>query len=148
MTRGTIQREQIYVYDTCSLCGDTNVLVYEIDDKLVCASDYREITFTRKKIQHCDRCGAENAVRDPAHRRNEYLCWTCHQTDGFAINNSVVKRAIAAINNSILTKRVKCDAAGYGTDCGFNVKPRSAWGGKLLCNRHGKTPPKKEKKKS
>jgi len=148
MTRGTIQREQIYVYDTCSSCGDTNVLVYEIDDKLVCASDYREITFTRKKIQHCDRCGAENAVRDPAHRRNEYLCWTCHQTDGFAINNSVVKRAIAAINNSILTKRVKCDAAGYGTDCDFNVKPRSAWGGKLLCNRHGKTPPKKEKKKS
>lgn len=148
MTRGTIQREQIYVYDTCSSCGDTNVLVYEIDDKLVCASDYREITFTRKKIQHCDRCGAENAVRDPAHRRNEYLCWTCHQTDGFAINNSVVKRAIATINNSILTKRVKCDAAGYGTDCDFNVKPRSAWGGKLLCNRHGKTPPKKEKKKS
>ncbi|NDA95797.1 MAG: hypothetical protein EBY03_06690 [Actinobacteria bacterium] len=148
MTRGTIQREQVYVYDTCSLCGDTNVLVYEIDDKLVCASDYREITFTRKKIQHCDRCGAENAVRDPAHRRNEYLCWTCHQTDGFAINNSVVKRAIATINNSILTKRVKCDAAGYGTDCDFNVKPRSAWGGKLLCNRHGKTPPKKEKKKS
>ena len=148
MTRGTIQREQVYVYDTCSLCGDTNVLVYEIDDKLVCASDYREITYTRKKIQHCDRCGAENAVRDPAHRRNEYLCWTCHQTDGFAINNSVVKRAIATINNSILTKRVKCDAAGYGTDCDFNVKPRSAWGGKLLCNRHGKTPPKKEKKKS
>jgi hypothetical protein len=148
MTRGTIQREQVYVYDTCSSCGDTNVLVYEIDDKLVCASDYREITFTRKKIQHCDRCGAENAVRDPAHRRNEYLCWTCHQTDGFAINNSVVKRAIATINNSILTKRVKCDAAGYGTDCDFNVKPRSAWGGKLLCNRHGKTPPKKEKKKS
>lgn len=148
MTRGTIQREQVYVYDTCSLCGDTNVLVYEIDDKLVCASDYREITFTKKKIQHCDRCGAENAVRDPAHRRNEYLCWTCHQTDGFAINNSVVKRAIATINNSILTKRVKCDAAGYGTDCDFNVKPRSAWGGKLLCNRHGKTPPKKEKKKS
>ena len=148
MTRGTIQREQIYVYDTCSSCGDTNVLVYEIDDKLVCASDYREITFTRKKIQHCDRCGAENAVRDPAHRRNEYLCWTCHQTDGFAINNSVVKRAIATINNSILTKRVRCDAAGYGTDCDFNVKPRSAWGGKLLCNRHGKTPPKKEKKKS
>lgn len=148
MTRGTIQREQVYVYDTCSLCGDTNVLVYEIDDKLVCASDYREITFTKKKIQHCDRCGAENAVRDPAHRRNEYLCWTCHQTDGFAINNSVVKRAIATINNSILTKRVKCDAAGYGTDCDFNVKPRSAWGGKLLCNRHGKTPPKKEKKKT
>ena len=148
MTRGTIQREQVYVYDACSLCGDTNVLVYEIDDKLVCASDYREITFTKKKIQHCDRCGAENAVRDPAHLRNEYLCWTCHQTDGFAINNSVVKRAIATINNSILTKRVKCDAAGYGTDCDFNVKPRSAWGGKLLCNRHGKTPPKKEKKKS
>lgn len=146
MTRGTVQKEQIYVYDTCALCGDTNVLVYLIDDKLVCASDYRKITYTRKKVQHCDICGAENAVRDPAHRRNEYLCWDCHQKDGFVIRNSVVKRAIAAINNSVLVKRTKCDAAGYGTDCDFNVKPRSAWGGKMLCNRHGKTPPKKEKK--
>ena len=147
MTKGTVQREQIYIYDTCSLCGDTNVLVYEIDDKLVCANDYRQITYTRKKVQLCDECGAENALRDPAHRKNVYLCWTCHGKNGFAVNNSVVKRALAAINNSILTKRIKCDASGYGTDCDFNVKPRSAWGGKLLCNRHGKTPPKKEKKK-
>jgi hypothetical protein len=146
MTHGTVQREQIYVYDTCTLCGDTNVLVYELDDKLICANDYRNIVVTRKHVQPCDKCGSPNAVRDPAHRRNEYLCWSCHQVDGFAINNSVVKRAIASINNSILAKRAKCDAAGYGTDCDFNVKPRSAWGGKMLCNRHGKVPPKKEKK--
>lgn len=147
MTRGTVQREQIYVYDTCSSCGDTNVLVYELDDKLICASDYRNIVFTRKNIQHCDNCGAPNALRDPAHRRNEYLCWSCHKDNGFVINNSVVKRAIAAINNAILVKdRVRCYAAGYGTDCDLNVKPRSAWGGKMLCNKHGKVPPKPEKK--
>ena len=111
MTRGTVQREQIYVYDTCSSCG------------------------------------APNALRDPAHRRNEYLCWSCHKDNGFVINNSVVKRAIAAINNAILVKdRVRCYAAGYGTDCDLNVKPRSAWGGKMLCNKHGKVPPKPEKK--
>jgi hypothetical protein len=147
MTRGTVQREQIYIYDTCSLCGDANVLVYELDDKLICANDYRNAVATLRQSQLCDKCGSPNAVRDPAHRRNEYLCWSCHGKNGFVINNSVVKRAIASINNSILTKRVKCDAAGYGTDCDFNVKPRSAWGGKMLCNRHGKVPPKKEKKK-
>lgn len=146
MAQGTVQREQIYVYDNCSLCSDTNVLVYQIDEQLVCASDYRKIASTRKKIQYCDKCGAEGAVRDPAHRRNEYLCWTCH--NGFEIRTSVVKRALAAINNSVLIRtKVKCYAAGYGSDCDANIKPRSAWGGKSLCNKHGKVPPKKEKKK-
>jgi hypothetical protein len=146
MTQGTVQREQIYVYDTCSLCGDANVLVYLLDEQLICASDYRKIVSTRRQIQHCDNCGAEGAVRDPAHRRNEYLCWTCH--DGFQVRTSVVKRALAAINNSVLVKtKEKCYAAGYGTDCDTNIKPRSAWGGKMLCNKHGKVPPKPEKKK-
>ena len=144
MTQGTVQRDNIYVYDTCSLCGDTNVLVYLLDEQLVCASDYRKIVSTRKQIQHCDKCGAENALRDPAHRRNEYLCWSCH--DGFKVRNSVVKRAIAAINNSILVKtKARCYAAGYGSDCDANIKPRSAWGGKLLCNKHGKVIPKPQK---
>lgn len=148
MTSGTVQRDQIYVYGTCSLCSDVNVLVYEINDALLCADDYRRIVRQKKQTQHCDNCGAENAVRDPAHRRNEYLCWSCHQTNGFVINNSVIKRAIAAINNSILVKeKARCYAAGYGTECDTNIKPRGAWGGKLLCNRHGKTPPKPEKKK-
>ena len=148
MTSGTVQREQIYVYDTCSLCGDTNVLVYLLDEQLICARDYRSIVQTRKQIQHCDKCGAPNAVRDPSHRRNEYLCWPCHGKDGFIIRDSVVKRAIAAINNSVLVKgKARCYAAGYGSDCDLNVKPRSAWGGKMLCNKHGKIPPKPEKKK-
>lgn len=144
MTQGTVQAEQIYVYDTCSLCSDTNVLVYLIDEQLVCASDYRDIVARRKHIQPCDKCGGPNAVRDPAHRKNEYLCWTCH--DGFVIRNSVVKRAIAMINSTISATKLKCYAAGYGTDCDVNIKPRSAWGGKTLCNKHGKVPPKQEKK--
>jgi hypothetical protein len=50
--------------------------------------------------------------------------------------------------HSVLTKeKVRCYAAGYGSDCDNNVKPRSAWGGKMMCNKHGKTPPKPEKGK-
>lgn len=146
MTRGTVQREQKYVYDSCSLCGDTNVLVYELDNQLICASDYRKIVYARKQNQVCDKCGAPNAVRDPAHRRNEYLCWSCHE-GSFSMRDSVVKRAIAAINNTVLVKtKNKCYAAGYGTKCDANIKPRSAWGGKLLCNTHGKIPPQKKTK--
>lgn len=150
MTKGTVQRDGIYVYDTCTLCGDTNVLVYSIDDNLYCANDYRKIVRTFQFIQTCDRCDKTPAMRDPSHRRNEYLCWDCHTETGFVVGNSVVKRAISAISHSakLISKvRLECYAAGYGTDCDNNLKPRSAWGGKILCNKHGKTPPKPEKGK-
>jgi len=147
MTKGTVQREQVYVYGTCSSCSDTNVLVYEIDDVLVCANDYRKIVSTRNYIQHCDKCDSPYSVRDPDHRRNEYLCLTCHAENGFKINNSVVKRSITSLITELIKKeRVQCAAAGYGSDCDNNVKPRSAWEGRSLCNVHGKKAPKKEKK--
>lgn len=148
MTRGTVQREQIYVYGTCDLCGDTNVLVYERDEKLVCAEDSRKIAQTKKFIQPCDNCGQPNAIRDPSHRRNEYLCWSCHEGNGgYNVKDSVIKRAFVAVNNTVLAReKIRCDAAGYGSECDLNIKPRSAWGGRLLCNVHGKTPPAKEKK--
>lgn len=150
MTQGTVQRERIYVYDTCSSCGDTNVLVYLIDEKLVCAEDYRKIVRTREYVQHCDKCGNSPALRDPSHRRNEYLCWDCHTDTGFVVGTTVVKRAIQAISYraKLISKvELKCYAANYGTDCDNNLKPRSAWGGKILCNKHGKIPPKPEKGK-
>lgn len=149
MTDGTVQREQVYIYGTCSLCGDMNVLVYELKDQLICAHDYRKSVRNEKHLQPCDKCGAENAVRNPGHRRNEYLCWKCHEGNGgFEIRDSIVKKVISAINSSIGTReKIRCYAAGYGSDCDNNIKPRSAWGGKLLCNTHGKTPPKSEKKK-
>ena len=147
MSKGTVQVEQKYVYGTCDVCHDVNVLVYELSDQLVCAHDYRKTVRSVEYKQPCDRCGKENAVRDPAHRRNEYLCIPCHSQDGFTISNSVVKRAVSmlGVNRSILSATVTCYAAGYGSPCDHNIKPRSAWGGKLLCNAHGKVNPKPKK---
>lgn len=148
--QGTVQREGTYVYGDCSLCSDTNVLVYLVDNKLVCAEDYRKIVRTFNYVQHCDKCDATPAMRDPSHRRNEYLCWSCHTGNGFVVDNSVVKRALTAISyraKLISNVKLECFAAGYGTDCDNNLKPRSTWGGKILCNKHGKTPPKPEKGK-
>lgn len=150
MTKGTVQREQIYVYDTCTSCGDTNVLVYLLNERLLCAEDYRQEVRKLDFVQHCDRCDQAPAMRDPSHRRNEYLCWDCHTGDGFVVDNSVVRRAITAISyraKLISNVKLECFAAGYGTECDSNLKPRSAWGGKVLCNKHGKVPPSQEKGK-
>ena len=148
MTRqGTVQKEQIYVHGTCASCGDTNVLVYDLDSRLVCAHDYRRFIRKEQYAQCCDACGGPNAVRDPAHRRNEYLCFSCHEKNGFMIRNSVVKRAVQMLGSkSIISKPGVCYASGYGSSCDKNVKPRSAWGGKLLCNTHGKNKPNQEKR--
>ena len=145
---GTNQREQMYVYGVCSLCAESNVLVYELDNNLLCAEHYRDRTRTIKRITACDKCGAGNAVRDPSHRRNEYLCWSCHQENGFVVDNSIVKRAIVSlVNNFTRGSKTRCDAAGYGTDCDNNVKPRGPWDGRSLCDKHGKIPPKQQKQK-
>ena len=146
MTQGTNQREQVYIYGTCSLCSDTNVLVYDLDDVLYCATHYRDTTRQYKRIQSCDTCGSTPAVRDPNHRRNEYLCWKCHEKTGFTVNNTVIKRAIVSmVNNFTRGSKIKCDAAGYGSECDNNIKPRGPWGGRSLCDKHGKTPPKPQK---
>jgi len=145
---GTNQREQIYVYGVCSLCAESNVLVYELDNNLLCAEHYRDRTRIIKRVTPCDECGAGNAVRDPSHRRNEYLCWSCHGVDGFVVDNSIIKRAIVSlVNNFTRGSKIKCDAAGYGTDCDSNVKPRGPWDGRSLCDKHGKIPPKQQKQK-
>ena len=143
---GTNQREKVYVYGTCLVCSESNVLVYELDNNLLCAEHYRDRTRNIKRITPCDKCGSGNAVRDPSHRRNEYLCWSCHEKNGFAVDNSIVKRAIVSlVNNFTRGTKAKCDAAGYGSDCDNNIKPRGPWNGRMLCNNHGKTPPKPEK---
>ena len=128
------------------MCAEKDVLVYEINDILYCAEHYRDVTRQYKRIQSCDFCGNTPAVRDPNHRRNEYLCWTCHEETGFTVNNTVIKRAIVSMANSFTRgTKIKCDAAGYGTECDNNIKPRGPWGGRSLCDKHGKTPPKPQK---
>lgn len=95
MTRGTIQREQVYVYDTCAKCSEQNVLVYECGELLLCAEHARQHARVNPPKPVCDRCGKqEKVVRDPAHRRNEYLCMSCHADDGFLIRDSVTGRAV------------------------------------------------------
>ncbi len=148
MTKGTDQKESIYIYDTCMRCEKQGALVYELDaDRLLCADCYRRETRRIKRVQPCDNCGATPAVRDPNHRRNEYLCGSCHRDSGFVVNNSVIKRALVSLTATAkkLGKRDLCDAAGYGSDCDDNVKPRGPWGGRSLCDKHGKIPPKKTK---
>jgi hypothetical protein len=129
------------------MCAEKDVLIYEINDILYCAEHYRDVTRQYKRIQACDFCGNTPAVRDPNHRRNEYLCWKCHEETGFTVNNTVIKRAIVSMVERYIHRgpRVKCDAAGYGSQCDDNVKPRGAWGGKSLCDTHGKKPPKPNK---
>jgi hypothetical protein len=129
------------------MCAEKDVLVYEINDILYCAEHYRDVTRQYRRVQACDFCGNTPAVRDPNHRRNEYLCWKCHEETGFTVNNTVIKRAIVSMVERYIHRgpRVKCDASGYGTSCDDNVKPRGAWGGKSLCDTHGKKPPKPNK---
>ena len=95
MPQGTIQREKIYVYDTCQQCGEQNALVYECGDQLLCAEHSRQYARNNPLLPYCDRCGKQDkVVRDPSHRRNEYLCMSCHTDDGFFIRDSVTGRAV------------------------------------------------------
>lgn len=147
MTQGTIQREQIYVYDTCAKCNEQNVLVYKCGDQLLCAEHAREYARKNPPLPYCDNCGEQVKVtRDPSHRRNEYLCMKCHEANGgIGAKDTVVSRMLRAVfaPPKKTPEKIKCYAASSQTQCDSNVKPRSAWGGKMLCNTHGRTPPKK-----
>jgi hypothetical protein len=95
MTRGTIQRDQVYVYGTCEQCQEANALVYECGEQLLCAEHSRQYARSHPLKPYCDRCGKQEKVfRDPSHRRNEYLCMGCHADDGFLIRDSVTGRAV------------------------------------------------------
>ena len=94
MMQGTVQRDKIYIYDTCNLCKQQDVLVYACGDQLLCAEHTRVWVRENPSKQLCDKCGAEgNVFRDPSHRRNEYLCMNCHNENGFRPNNTVANRA-------------------------------------------------------
>jgi hypothetical protein len=95
MTRGTIQRDQVYVYGTCEQCQEANALVYECGEQLLCAEHSRQYARSHPLKPYCDRCSKQEKVfRDPSHRRNEYLCMGCHADDGFLIRDSVTGRAV------------------------------------------------------
>lgn len=137
MTQGTVSREGLYVYGTCSVCGSSEVLVYETDAEtgLVCASDYRIWSKRHPVVQACDDCGATgNVWRDPVSRKNEYYCATCHGNRGKVFTNRWSTYAREGYTLGIHDK-AQCEAAGYGTECWGEVKWRGS-DNRLLCNKH------------
>ena len=98
MTRGTIQRDQVYVYGTCEQCQEANALVYECGEQLLCAEHSRQYARSHPLKPYCDRCGKQEKVfRDPSHRRNEYFCMSCNADDGVLVRDSVTGRAVLEV---------------------------------------------------
>lgn len=63
----------------CGNCGEECRVLHEG----WCAPCRRELAKkTPFRGTPCDKCGALGAVRNPRHRRNEYLCIRCHQESG------------------------------------------------------------------
>lgn len=149
MQQGTIQRDQIYVYGNCQKCQEQNVLVYAVGELLLCAEDTRQHAFRSVHVPHCDKCGVQDkVVRDPSHRRNEYLCMSCHVENGFMIVDTVTNRVVRSTFTSTYERparpKIKCYVDNH--DCDDNIKPRGQWDGKMLCNKHGRVAPDKKKK--
>jgi hypothetical protein len=64
---------------TCGQCGEPCRTIYDG----WCAECTREkIRRTPFRGTPCDRCGALGSVRNPRHKRNEYLCPDCHKDSG------------------------------------------------------------------
>ena len=100
-SRGTIQREKVYVRGNCERCNEADALVYECGEQLYCASCTREYIRENPRPQLCDKCGSEQMVfRDPSHRRNEYLCFGCHVEAGTKIRSTVVARAVRQLSEN------------------------------------------------
>ena len=146
MTRGTVQRDKVYVYGACGKCSAQDVLVYECGEQLLCAEHTRDYVRANPKPQECDACGKQrNVFRDPSHRKNIYLCMSCHlEGGGIGAKDSVMSRMLDMMfSPPVIREKTKCYAAGVGSECDNNIKPRSMWGGKMLCNKHGRVAPKK-----
>jgi len=101
MTRGTNQREKIYIRQPCEVCLGDDVLVYETAGQLLCAEHTRKHIRANPTKQACDACGSDqNVFRDPSHGRNEYLCSACHVAGGFTVKDSVTMRAMRSTAGS------------------------------------------------
>jgi hypothetical protein len=94
--RGTNQRDAVYVYGSCDLCNvDERVLIYDAGANLVCAEHMRQLIKANPRSQKCDNCEYRGPVfREAGHRRNEYLCLTCHQVNGVRVHHSTSTRVL------------------------------------------------------
>lgn len=123
---------------TCTSCGAEDELLDE--DPARCA-DCRRKTAQRHQAEMfypCDRCGAEEAFRDPAHRKDIYLCTPCHNAEGyFPAERAMITKVQARVGATHSQGRQDpCIAAGYGTACSGQIKPRGKRG--VLCDFHAR----------
>lgn len=118
---------------TCTRCQAED----EVLDDDLCAECRRKSANRRQGQMSypCDRCGAEEAFRDPAHRRDEYLCAAHHLENGYEPSErAMVFKTAARIGvTHSMGRRAVCILRGE-TACGGEVKQRSSKG--MICNRH------------
>lgn len=138
---GTSFADNRVVRGVCGQCGKDEALLYSHPqpaegDVLMCADCSRKRAKERPTKQACDNCGdTGNVWRDPVTRKNEYLCIKCHDPSAL-FQNRWANKVRESKPLSIHAKAV-CTAAGYGTDCKGEVKPRGGQHkGRLLCNKH------------
>ena len=121
---------------TCTSCGAEDEL---LDDDPARCADCRRKTANRHQAEMfypCDKCGTEAAVRDPLHRRDEYLCLTCHKEAGYEPTERAMvfkTQARVGVKHS-MGRTSTCILAAAGTPCGGEVKQRGKHG--EICNRH------------
>lgn len=119
-------------------CPEENPILYVGEDGVRrCAHHHTRLGgVDRDRAYPCDNCGEAPAFRDPAHRVDEMLCPRCHERDGYVPGErSMITRVMkrVGVTHSKGTKAV-CIAAGRGTDCKGQIKPRGKLG--VLCDFH------------
>jgi predicted RNA-binding Zn-ribbon protein involved in translation (DUF1610 family) len=84
----------------------------------------------------CDDCGAGKAFRDPLTREDIYRCRECHAKHGYVPGERALISQIETRQGFTHSqgRRDPCSAAGRGTECAGEVKPRGKLG--ILCAKH------------
>lgn len=137
--KGTVSRIGQYVRGECAVCHEDDVLVYDTfeDETLMCATHSRVRSMENPRKETCDKCGDENAWRDPLTRLNQFFCAKCHADNGTVFQNRWANKARISTPLRMYNgeKQAKCDAANHGTECAGEIKYRSAMR-MSLCNKH------------
>lgn len=120
----------------CAL-GDTLVILHTAEDGLQRCATHHTLTLNRKHGYPCDNCGTVPAFRDPAHRRDEYLCPVCHEKhDSYTPSERSMITKVQVRQGVVHSRGQKavCIAAGRGTECHGQIKQRGKIG--VLCDFH------------
>lgn len=66
----------------CTTCGADNLQRIYGGLCATCVREQAAVDRAQRRTSSCDRCGVSNAYRNPATRRNEILCTSCHLAAG------------------------------------------------------------------